>query len=606
MQSKNASPPSPLWIRNATIVDGTGARAFEGDVLVEAGRIAAVSRGPLERDRDVARSALAAPPGAAPDLAARLCTAEPIDARGLLLTPGFVDVHTHYDGQATWDEMLAPSCWHGVTTIVMGNCGVGFAPVVPGREQTLIEQMEGVEDIPGTALAEGIEWRWETFPEYLDALGARRFMMDVGTQVPHAALRAYVMGERAGEAEPSDAELARMAQIVREGIRAGALGVSTSRILAHRTSRGAEVPGTFASERELEALARVLGELGTGVFEVVPRGMDGEVSATSHAEIDWMGRLAKAIGRPLTFSLVQTHTEIDRFRLLLDRAQQLRAEGAPIFPQVANRVTGILMGLQSDEHTFSTRATYRALAHLPLAERVARLRDPATKAKILAEPIGDYGHPQSAMVHQGFENLFVLGDRFEMEPTDADRIAVRAQREGRDPAELVYDLLLENEGRAFLMFPFTNYFRGSLDDVHAMLTHPASVWGLGDGGAHCGVACDAGGPTLMLTHWVRDRTRGPRIPLEQAVAMLTSEPAALYGLGDRGRIAPGLRADLNLIDHANLDVLQPEMIFDLPAKGRRLMQRARGYRRTIVAGETTIRDDAATGARPGRLLRGAR
>ena len=592
--------PQPLWIRNARIVDGTGAPAFEGDVLVEAGRIAAVSRGPLER------SAASAGGAATPGLTARLRAAEPIDAGGLLLTPGFVDVHTHYDGQATWDEMLAPSCWHGVTTIVMGNCGVGFAPVVPGREQTLIEQMEGVEDIPGTALSAGIEWRWETFGQYLDALGERRFMLDVGTQVPHAAVRAYVMGERAGEAVPSDAELAQIREIVREGMRAGALGVTTSRILAHRTSRGLEVPGTFAGERELEAMASVLGELGTGVFEVVPRGMDGEVSRTSHAEIDWMGRLAKSIGRPVTFSLVQTHTEIDRFEVLLERAWQLRADGAPIHPQVANRATGILVGLQSDEHTFSTRPTYRALAHLPLAERVARLRDPEIKAKILAEPIGAYGHPQSAMVHQGFENLFVLGERFEMEPTDDDRVAVRAQRAGRAPAELVYDLFLENEGRAFLMFPFTNYFRGSLDDVYAMLMHPASVWGLGDGGAHCGVACDAGGSTLMLTHWVRDRTRGPRIPLEQAVAMISSEPAALYGLGDRGRIAPGLRADLNLIDHANLAVDLPEMIFDLPAEGRRLMQRARGYRRTIVAGETTILDDAATGARPGRLLRGAR
>ncbi len=600
MTSQEAALPHPLLIRNARIVDGTAAPAFTGDVLIEAGRISAVSRGPLEADP--ALSSLLSHP----DLPARLRAAEAIDATGLLLTPGFVDVHTHYDGQATWDEMLAPSCWHGVTTIVMGNCGVGFAPVRPGREQALIEQMEGVEDIPGTALAEGIEWRWESFSEYLDALAGRRYMLDVGTQVPHAAVRAYVMGERAGLADPTDAELAQMAAIVREGVRAGALGVSTSRILAHRTSRGAEVPGTFAGERELEALARVLGELGTGVFEVVPRGMDGEVSETAHAEIEWMGRLAQAIGRPLTFSLVQTHTEIDRFASLLDRAQQLRAAGAPIHPQVANRATGILIGLQSDEHTFSTRPTYRALAHLPLAERVARLRDPAVKARILAEPIGPYGHPQSAMVHQGFENLFVLGERFELEPTDEDRVAVRAQRLGRDPAELVYDLFLEHEGRAFLMFPFTNYFRGSLDDVHAMLTHPASVWGLGDGGAHCGVACDAGGPTLMLTHWVRDRTRGPRIPLEQAVAMLTSEPAALYGLGDRGRIAAGLRADLNLIDHAKLDVLLPEMIFDLPAKGRRLMQRARGYRRTIVAGETTIRDDAATGARPGRLLRGAR
>ncbi len=581
-----------LWIRNGTIVDGTGAPAFEGDVLIDDGRIAAVSSGPLERDPSFA--------------GARVRARETIDASGLLVTPGFVDVHTHYDGQATWDEMLAPSCWHGVTTIVMGNCGVGFAPVVPGREQVLIEQMEGVEDIPGTALSEGIEWRWESFPEYLDALAERRFMLDVGTQVPHAAVRAYVMGERAGEVDPTIAELERIREIVREGMQAGALGVSTSRILAHRTSRGLEVPGTFAGERELEAMARVLGELGTGVFEVVPRGMDGEVSATSHAEIDWMGRLAKSIGRPVTFSLVQTHTELDRFKLLLDRSQQLRDEGAPIYPQVANRATGILIGLQSDEHTFSTRPTYRELARLPLAERVARLRDPAIKARILAEPIGPYGHPQSAMVHQGFENLFILGDRFDMEPPVENTVANRARRLSRDAAELVYDLLLENEGRSFLLFPFTNYYRGSLDDVHAMLMHPASVWGLGDGGAHCGVACDAGGPTLMLTHWVRDRTRGPRIPLEQAVRMITSEPAALYGLGDRGRLTKGLRADVNVIDHAKLDVDMPEMIFDLPAKGRRSCSApaattARSWRAKLRSATTRRRGHGRGGSSGGRV-----
>ncbi len=573
-----------LWIRGGTIVDGTGAEAFAGDVLIEGGRISRVSRSPIG------------------NVSAR----ETIEADGLLVTPGSVDVHTHYDGQATWDESLAPSCWHGVTTVVMGNCGVGFAPVVPGREQTLIEQMEGVEDIPGSALAEGIDWRWESFPEYLDALAGRSYMLDVGTQVPHAAVRAYVMGDRAGEPEPTEADLAAISAIVREGIEAGALGVSTSRILAHRTSAGVEVPGTFAGERELEAMARVLGELGTGVFEVVPRGMDGEVSETSHAEIDWMGRLAKEIGRPVTFSLVQTHSELDRFRTLLERSAALRAEGAPIYPQVANRATGILMGLQSDEHTFSTRASYREIADRPLAERVARMRDPAFKARLLAEPVEPYDHPLSAMVHQGYANLLPLGAEFEMEPEAADTVEARAKREGREPEELVYDLLLEAEGRAFLLFPFTNYFRFSLDDVHTMLTHPSSVWGLGDGGAHCGVACDAGGPTLMLTHWVRDRTRGPRLALGEAVRMMTSEPAALYGLGDRGRLAPGLRADLNVIDHEQLAIELPEMIFDLPAGGRRIMQRARGYHRTIVAGEITIRDDEQTGARPGRLIRGAR
>ena len=573
-----------LLIRGGQIVDGTGAAPFLGDVLIDGDSITRVSYGPIE------------------GVVAR----ETIDATGLLVTPGFVDVHTHYDGQATWDEQLAPSCWHGVTTIVMGNCGVGFAPVVPGNEEVLIEQMEGVEDIPGTALSEGIDWRWESFPEYLDALGERAFMLDVGTQVPHAAVRAYVMGDRALEPEPTEAELDRICEVVREGLEAGALGVSTSRILSHRTSAGLEVPGTFAGERELEAMARVLGDLGTGVFEVVPRGMDGEVSETSHAEIDWMGRLAKETGRPVTFSLVQTHTEIDRFRLMLERSAALRSEGAPIYPQVANRATGILTGLQTDEHTFSTRATYREIAHLPLAERVERMKDPEIKAKILADPIEPYDHPLSAMVHQGYEGLLTLGESFDMEPSFDDTIANRAKREGRDPEELVYDLLLEAEGRAFLLFPFTNYFRFSLDDVHEMLTHPTSVWGLGDGGAHCGVACDAGGPTLMLTHWVRDRTRGPRLPLEDAVKMMTAEPAALYGLGDRGRLQEGLRADVNVIDHENLKIELPEMIFDLPAGGRRIMQRARGYHRVVVAGEITVRDDEETGARPGRLIRGAR
>ncbi|MEZ7980617.1 MAG: amidohydrolase family protein [Myxococcota bacterium] len=573
-----------LLIRGGTIVDGTGGAPFVGDVLVHDGRIIEVSKGAIE--------------GAS--------ARETIEANGKLVTPGFVDVHTHYDGQATWDEELAPSCWHGVTTIVMGNCGVGFAPVVPGQEQTLIEQMEGVEDIPGTALAEGIDFRWESFPEYLDALDERRFMLDVGTQVPHAAVRAYVMGERSMDAEPTDEDLTQIAAIVREGIEAGALGVSTSRILAHRTSAGEEVPGTFAGERELETMARVLGELDQGVFEVVPRGMDGEVSETSHAEIDWMGRIAKETGRPVTFSLVQTHSELDRFKIMLERARALRAEGVPIFPQVANRATGILMGLQTDQHTFSTRASYREIADLPLAERVARLRDPEMKRRILADPIEPYDHPLSAMVHQGYANLLPLGEEFDMEPSAEDTIEQRAAREGRDPEELVYDLLLEADGRAFLLFPFTNYFRFSLDDVHEMLTDSSSVWGLGDGGAHCGVACDAGGPTLMLTHWVRDRKRGPKIALEEAVRMMTSDPANLYGLGDRGRLEAGLRADVNVIDHEQLKIELPEMIFDLPAGGRRIMQKARGYHRVLVAGEVTIRDDEATGARPGRLIRGSR
>jgi N-acyl-D-aspartate/D-glutamate deacylase len=569
-----------LIVRGGRIVDGAGSPSFQGDIAVTDGRIAEIGKvdGPAR---------------------------EIIDARGLIVTPGYVDVHTHYDGQATWDEQLAPSCWHGVTTVVFGNCGVGFAPVRPGGEQALIELMEGVEDIPGTVLAEGIDWSWESFPDYLDTLARRSWMMDVGTQVPHAAVRAYVLGDRANAERVTGDELDQMARIVRDGIEAGALGVSTTRILAHRTSRGEIVPGTFAHRDELSALARVLGELGTGVFEVVPRGMDGDSSPEAHAEIEWMGEIAAEIGRPLVFSLIQTHTELDRWRTLLERAWEMRAKGVPIYPQVSNRPTGILFGLQSPNHPFSTRPTYRSLAHLPIAERVARLREREVRARILAEPNGAYDHPLSSFVHTGFANMLPLADPINWEPSPADTIAGLAQAAGMSAEEYCYGFLLGDGGRNLISFPVTNYFRFNLDDVHAMLTHPASVYGLGDGGAHCGIACDASGQTFMLTYWVRDRVTGPRIPIEQAVKAMTSETADLYGLHDRGRIVTGYRADLNVIDFDRLELKLPETIFDLPAGGRRMMQRARGYVATIVNGQVTVRNDQATGALPGRLVRGA-
>jgi N-acyl-D-amino-acid deacylase len=567
-----------LIIRGGTIVDGTGRAPIIGDIAIFGGRIAEVGT--------VAG-----------------CAHEIIDASGLLVTPGFVDVHTHYDGQATWDEQLAPSCWHGVTTVVLGNCGVGFAPVRPGGEQALIELMEGVEDIPGTVLAEGISWGWESFPDYLDVLARRRWMIDVGTHVPHAAVRAYVMGKCANQDRVTTSELNQMSEIVRAGIEAGALGVSTSRMLAHRTSTGEIVPGTFANREELSALADVLRDLGTGVFEVVPRGMDGEVGAEAHAEIDWMGEIAARTGRPLVFSLVQTHTELDRWRELLDRAGALRDQGVPLYPQVANRPTGVLFGLQSPSHPFSTRPTYQALADLPLDRRVARLRDPAIRAKILSEANGEYDHPLSSFVYTGFGNMLPVAEPINFEPSPQDTIAGLAAAAGCTPEEYCYDFLTA-DGRNLLMFPFTNYFRFNLDDVHAMLTHPASVYGLGDGGAHCGIACDASGQTLMLSYWVRDRISGPRIPIEEAVKTMTSDNAELYGLRDRGKIAPGYRADINVIDFARLRLELPEMVYDLPTGGRRVMQRASGYRAVIVNGEVTIRDDTATGALPGRLIRG--
>ena len=354
--------------------------------------------------------------------------------------------------------------------------------------------------------------------------------------------------------------------------------MSTTRILAHHTSRGDEVPGTFADEAELTALAAVLRELGTGVFEVVPRGMDGEVGDAAHAELELLGRLAAVAGTRLTFSVVQTHTELDRWRLILDRSAELRDQGVPIYPQVANRATGILFGLQSRNNVFSTRPSYRALADLPLEERLARMRDPEVRARILAEPNGEWDHPLASFVYETFSNMLPVREPLDWEPTPADTMAAVAEREGRPAQEVVYDFLTEGDGRNLVSFPFTNYFNFSLDDVHDMLEHPASVWGLGDGGAHCGAAVDAGGPTLMLTHWVRDRTRGPRIDLATAVRWMTSDTADLYGLHDRGRIAPGHRADLNVIDHERLQIGQPEMVFDLPAGGRRLMQRATGLR----------------------------
>src|SRR4051794_23518831 len=569
-----------LVVRGGTVVDGLGSEPRSADIAVDDGRIVDIGR---------------------VDGRAR----ETIDADGLLVTPGFVDVHTHYDGQATWDSQLGPSCWHGVTTVVVGNCGVGFAPVHPGGEQELIELMEGVEDIPGTALWEGIDWQWESFPEYLDALTRRPRMVDVGTHVPHAAVRAYVMGSRAGTGVATPDDLAAMVDIARDGMHAGALGISTSRILAHHTSRGDEVPGTFADETELTALATVLNELRTGVFEVVPRGMDGEVSEAAHAELELLGRLAVATGTRLTFSVVQTHTEIDRWRVILDRCGEWRDEGVPIYPQIANRATGILFGLQSKNNVFATRPSYRELAALPLADRVARMRDPEVRARILAEPNGEWDHPLASFVYETYSNMLPVREPFVWEPTPDDTMAPIAEREARPAQEVVYDFLVEGDGRNLVSFPFTNYFNFSLDDVYDMLTHPASVWGLGDGGAHCGAAVDASGPTLMLSYWVRDRTRGPRVPLPTAVQWMTSDTADLYGLRDRGRLAPGYRADLNVIDAERLGLEQPEMVFDLPAGGRRLMQRARGYVATVVAGETTVRDDEATGALPGGLIRGA-
>jgi N-acyl-D-aspartate/D-glutamate deacylase len=569
-----------LLIRGGTVVDGSGGAPQTADVAVTDGKIVAVGH-------DLGRAT------------------RTLDADGLLVTPGFVDIHTHYDAQITWDAHLLPTGNHGVTTAIFGNCGVGFAPARPGDEahQFLIELMEGVEDIPGAALAEGIQWDWESFPEYLDAVDRAAKALDVGAQVPHASVRTYVMGERGANNEPATPEdIAAMAALVREGIQAGALGFSTSRTIAHKALNGEPVPGTFAAEDELFGIGRVLGELGAGVFEVAGAGAAGEDVVAPVKEIEWMKRLSKEIDRPVSFAMLQVDTAPDLWREQLELSKQAAAEGAKLVPQVAGRPFGMLMGLQSDFHAFSGMPTYRELLALPLAERVARMRDPEIKRRILSEDrIMDHWMSGIGSVPS---TVFPMGNPPYYEPTNDDTIEAVAKRAGRDPFDLLYDLMLEDDGKAMFLLPALNYSERTCDPIYEMIHHPNAVLGLGDGGAHCGIICDASIPTFMLTHWVRDRTRGPRIPVELVVKRMTQDTAELYGLHDRGRLAPGYKADLNLIDLENLTLHSPEMVHDLPAGGRRLMQRASGYVATLLSGEVTLEHGKPTEARPGRLVRG--
>ena len=592
-----------LVIRNGTIVDGTGAAAFTGDLAVDGGVITAVGRAdaPSQRAADAPSQRAADAPGRPTiDAAGR----EEIDATGKLVTPGFVDIHTHYDGQVTWDPTLAPSSWHGVTTVVMGNCGVGFAPARPDRHEWLIGLMEGVEDIPGTALAQGITWGWETFPEFLDVLDAQPLMLDVATQVPHGAVRGYVMGERGARNEPATPDdIAAMARIVREGIEAGALGVSTSRTIAHRAIDGEPVPGTFAAEDELFAMGRALRDAGTGVFELAPAGVMGEDLAAPEREMEWMIRLTEETGRPITFALIQHDLEPDQWKKMLDLVGEAYDRGLPIRPQVAGRPLGLLLGLQTF-HALRDRPSYRAIEDLPLEAKVAALRDPGLRARILAEsPAAD---PRMAFIGLGLDRTFRLGDPPDYEPDPSASIAAHAERAGRDPWELYYDLLLEDDGRQLLLRPLLGYAQFTQDPIREMVLHPATALGLGDGGAHVGAICDASIETYMLTHWVRDRTRGERLPLELVIRKMTSDTAQLYGLGDRGVLAPGMKGDVNVIDFAGLTLRRPEMHHDLPANAPRLLQTAEGYSATIVGGQVVMRDGVETGARPGALLRGAR
>ncbi|MFK8023996.1 MAG: amidohydrolase family protein [Ilumatobacter sp.] len=531
-----------------------------------------------------------------------------IDATGRLVTPGFVDIHTHYDGQATWDGDLEPSTPHGVTTVVMGNCGVGFAPVRPDERDFLIQLMEGVEDIPGAALSEGMTWNWESFPEYLDELDRGEYAADVAAMIAHGPLRTYVMGRRGADNEPATSDdIAEMARLVQEAVEAGAMGFSTSRTITHTAMSGDPVPGTFAAEDELFALGRSLARAGKGVYEIAPAGVAGEDLVAPPTEVEWMVRLADEIDRPVTWLMLQNAFAPDDWKQLMELSSDAQAAGKQVIPQVAGRPFGILIGLAT-RHRFVQCPSFEALRELPLAEQAEAMADPSVKAAIIAESESQVDALREvdalrAYVVDAFDRQFVLGDPVDYEPTPDRSIASIAAREGVRPIEAFYDALCDRQGEAMLMMPFLGYAHGNGDALHEMLTHPAAVLGLADGGAHSNFICDASTPTWMLTHWARDRTRGPKLPLVDVVKKMTADTAALFGLTDRGVLAVGKRADVNVIDHERLTLREPRLVRDLPAGGTRLLQAAEGYVATIVRGVVTREHDEFTGRRPGRLVR---
>jgi N-acyl-D-amino-acid deacylase len=564
-----------IVIRGGTIVDGTGKAAYTGDVAIADGRVAAVGgkQGPAKRD---------------------------IDANGLLVTPGWVDVHTHYDGQAMWDPLISPSCWHGVTTVMFGNCGVGFAPVKKEHRGALMDLMEGVEEIPNPVLAAGLNWEWETFPQYMDELERRPRAIDIAAQMAHLPLRVYVMGDRAIRREPATPDdIAQMRDLTIEALRCGAFGFTTSRTDSHKTPDGELVPSRDAEDHELIGIGQALGVTGIGAF-----GMNSDFDDEDY-ELRWMRKVARDTGRPVWFLLTDRYSDPQRWRRLMKAVHTARAEGLPLMAQMAGRPIGVMMGIGTALNPFTVRPSYKALESLPIEEQRRRLRDPETRRKILADVPSDAEIEKLAQFRQvvakKFDKFFVMGNPPDYEPGPEKSVAAIAQREGRTPEEVAYDYILE-DGQ-YLYFPVVNYVTGDHGPIFEMLNDPACLLGLSDGGAHCTSIIDAGVPTYMLTHWARDRSRGPKVSLEKLVKRQTSETADFFGLTDRGRLEPGLRADVNVIDFDRLQTRKPELIHDMPANGRRFVARVEGYESTIVAGTPIFERGQHTGAMPGKLVR---
>jgi N-acyl-D-aspartate/D-glutamate deacylase len=561
-----------LIIRNGTIFDGTGSEPRDGDVAISGARIVEVGT--------VSGTGT-----------------EEIDAKGMIVTPGFVDLHTHYDAQVTWSSEITPSSWNGVTTAMIGNCGVGFAPCKPEQRDMLVKLMEGVEDIPEVVLTEGLPWNWESFEDYLDALEARPYDLDVVTQVPHAALRVFVMGQRGSDREPATADdRARMAALAAAGVKAGALGFSTSRTINHKTLDGRHIPTLKADEAELTEIAQALAKAGSGWLQVISDFDEPE------EEMALLRRLVERSRRPMSITILQRDNKPEEWRRLMARVAEAQRAGLPMMGQVLPRPTGIMLGFEISQNPFIGRPSWKEIEALPFPEKMQRLMQPEFRARLISETIEDEMLLRRVTK---WERIFPLCDPPDYEPPAERSVAAMAAREGRKPAEVAYDLLLEKGGKTILYRPLSNYTYGTLDTVHDMMSHPNTLIGLGDGGAHVGILSDASAITYMLTHWTRDRRRGARLPLPWAIKRLTSDNARAIGLNDRGIIRRGAKADINVIDYDRLNVHAPEVVYDLPSRGRRLIQRTEGYLATLVSGQIVTREGQGTGSLPGRLVRGA-